>query len=158
MKQTAEPLIFLPLSPSQALSRYPFPHLFVGVSDTSYSASYKICQTALLILMECRVNRHVNKLRQQRRAEEASVEVTKWSKNRGGGLDDSWGRPTLATPTPGTLKHGDKQLLHTSGSCKFVMLFKSEQALHNNTLPRWMLLFATWRGIYNPVITAKWIA
>lgn len=111
MKWTAKPLILLSLSPSQALSHYPFPHLFVAVSDTSHSASYNICQAALLMLIECRVNRHVNKPPRRRRAEEESREVTKWSKNREG-VDDSLGRLCLATPTPGSLKHRDKQLFH----------------------------------------------
>lgn len=117
MKWTAKPLILIPLSlsPSQPLSHHPFPHLFVAVSDTSYSALYNICQIVLLMLIECRMNCHVNKLLQQRRAEEEWREVTKWSKNCGG----NWWQTgcfffpfCLTTPTLGSLKYTDKQLFH----------------------------------------------
>lgn len=37
-------------------SPYPRPHLLLAVSDTSCSALYAICQTKLLMLIECQMN------------------------------------------------------------------------------------------------------
>lgn len=103
-------MILLSLSPSQTLSHHPFPHLFVAVSDTSYSALYNICQIALLMLIECWMNRHVNKpvlqWRRRRSAERSQNDqriIGKWMTDR---------TFCLTTPTPGSLKYIDKLLFH----------------------------------------------